>query len=335
MCNGYRHRPDCECGFGPHYLAPGEPLPRSVGDTGDRFIGVIRSRTRQKWASKSIIDKDKIIKGLGELGLSPKWAKSILKKYTEAGYPISESLWNELSKNQQMGEERKLMRMLGLRQEIVSDLGTIDLEIPLFRLQPPRTKNSKVSFEEKQSRTRGWSIFLEVPGYALGADLSLRLEAGGKIHASEDICKVIYLPVRIKRYLVNLFMGKICIAREKMVVEAGNKRTGQVYRRTIQSCKDYVPPMPAAPLIAEYNLSADLTQENSEFRFEWGKESNRFAKLTIPIPGIKPGIQVKIALERELALEFDLAPQYDYKLYPTPVELGISWVVSGDRSRLR
>ncbi len=175
----------------------------------------------------------------------------------------------------QQSTEQKLVRLLGLRMEIVKELDVIDFEIPLFRLQPPGTKNSEVSFEEIESKTKGgWSIFLEIPGYAIGADLSLRMEASGKIYASEDICKVIYLPVRIKRYLINLYWGTVCIAREKLIAEAGNKKTGQVYRRTIQSCTENVPPASNAPLLAEYNLSADLTSKNSEFKLKWGEGNN-------------------------------------------------------------
>ena len=328
MCNGYRHPPGCECGFGPHYLDPKEPLPPPEGNHGDNIVGVIRERNREKWESKSTFDQDKIFEGLKEIGLKPKWLKSILEKYSQAGYPIDESQWNAWSKNQRRGAGRKLMRLLGLREEVVDELEPIDLNIPLFRLQPPGIHNSEVSYQEKQTRASGWRIFLEIPGFGLGADLSLRLESSGKVYATDDVCKVIFLPVRIKRFIVNVFLGNICVAKNKLIVEAGNKRTGQVYRRTVQSCKDYVPPAPNALLVADYNLSNDLSGKNSEYSLTWGEGANRSAKITIPIPGISGGIEVKIKLEKELLLEFDLAPSHHYELYPIPTGIGISWRVN-------
>jgi hypothetical protein len=328
MCNGYRHDDGCSCGFGPPYLDPKAPFPPPGGTNGDGFMGVIRERTREKWASKSTHDKNKLSSGLSQLGIKPKWLKSISKKYAREGYPIRESQWNALSKNQQRGAARKMMRLLGLRQEIVAELETIDLDIPLFRLQPPGIENSEVSYEERQTKARGWRIFLEVPGFGLGADLSLRLEARGKIYACEKECKVIILPVRIKYYLVNLFMGKTRIARNKLIAEAGNKKTGQVYSRTVRSYRDFIPPASDALLVARYNLLDDLSGKNSQFSLSWGEELNRFAKITIPIPQIKPGIEIKITLEKKLLLEFDLAPGHVYELYPVPAGMGISWKVS-------
>ena len=328
MCNGYNHKPGCNCGFGGGYLGPHQQLPKLGKSGGDQYIGVIRYRACKKWTSRSILDKDKIINSLVELGLKPKWVNSIVKQYTQAGYPLSEAEWDALTKNQRVSKERKFLGLLGLRTEIVKELDPIDLKLPLFRLQPPRTEKSEVSVQETQSQARGWSIFLEIPGFALGADLSLRMEASGTISTSGDICKVVYLPVRIKRRLVNLFLGSLCIAREKLVVEAGDKRTGQVFNRKVQSRTDYIVPLPDSPLIAEYDLSEDLSDKNCEYTLSWGKDSNRSAKFTIPVPQVKPGIEAKIELERELKLEFSLAPRHNYQLYPTPEEMGISWIVS-------
>jgi hypothetical protein len=334
VCNAYNHKPGCECGFGPHYLSPDELLQKKVGDmTGAGIISVIRWRSRRKWASKGITNQDNILKKLAALDVNSKWINSIYKKYVEAGYPINESQWNWLSKNQQLGAERRLLRLLGLREEIVEELADIDLKIPLFRLQPPRTKKSKVSFRESISKAKGWKIFLEIPGFGLGADLLLRIETGGNIETSEEECKIIFLPVRIKRKIVNLFLGNICIAKNKLIAEAGNKKMGQVIRRTVKTCKDYIAPSPGAPMIAEFDLSQDFSESNSEFYIGWGNEATRYGKINFPIPGIKPGIGVKIELERELRLDFNLESRYDYKLYPTPDEIGISWIVEKGQAK--
>jgi hypothetical protein len=325
MCNAYQHSDGCECGFGPPYLDSKAPLPQL---NGKKFIGVIRERKREKWAAKGIVDRNKVTNGLEQLGLKPKWLNTILKKYSDAGYPIKESLWNELSKNQQQGAAQKMMRLMGLREEIIEELEPIDLEIPLFRLQPPKTEKSIVSYEEKHTKAHGWSVFVKVPGFAMGSDLSLHLQGEGIIQTSKNECKIIILPVSINRYRVNLFLGKICVARNKLVVEAGNKKTGQVLSRTIKTCRDYVSPSSKAVLIAEYNLIGDKSGINSRFNIGWGEKANSHAEIMIPIPGITAGIQIAITMEHEILLKFDLEPKRDYKLYPIPEGMGISWKVS-------
>lgn len=328
MCNGYRHSPGCECGFGPRYLDPGKPLPQSEGGHGDQITGVIRERRRENWAAKSVSDADNIVQGLGDLGLKPRWLKSILKKYNQAGYPLEPAEWSQMSKGRRRSAGRKLMRLLGLREEIVAELEPVDVEIPLFRLQPPGVANCEVSYEEVLTRVVGWKVFLEILGTGTGADLSLRLEARGKIFAS-DKCKLITLPVRIRARIINLYLGNLCIARNKLIAEAGNKRTGQVYRRTIRSCDEYVPPALDATMVAEYNLLHELPGKNSEFSLGWGRETNRSSSFSIPIPELKIGMKVRVLLENELELGFDLAAGYDYELYPIPAGLGISWKVEG------
>ena len=327
MCNAQNHDPGCMCGFGPPYLSSSDPRPRGKEGSGDGFTSVIRWRKRKKWPAKSILGKNKFLSALSQLGVNPKWIKSIARKYEEAGFQLSKTEWDAMSEGQQNGAERRLLQYLGLKEELVANEKDINLEITLFRLQPPRTHNSKVSYEESLSRTGSWSIFLEVIGFGLGADLALRIEAGGKIETSEDDCKIIAIPVCIKRRLVNLKFGNIYIAREKLIAEAGNKKTGQLFSRSIRSCKEYIPPSPGAPMLAEYNLSGDLTNLNTEFYIGWGSGKTWRAKFNLPVPGITPGIGVKIELERELMLTFDLAPRYDYKLYPTLGEMGISWKV--------
>jgi hypothetical protein len=334
MCNAHNHKPGCRCGFGPHYLSPEEPLQKKEGDTGSaEIISVIRWRSRRKWAANGIIDKENILKRLSALDVNSKWINSIYKKYVEAGYPLNEDQWNELSNKQQLSAERRLLRLLGLREEIVEELADIDLKIPLFRLQPPRTKKSKVSFRESISKAKGWRIFLEIPGFGLGADLLLRIETGGNIETSDEECKLIFLPVRIKRKIVNLYLGNICIAKKKLIAEAGNKKRGQVISRMVKTCNEYISPSPDAPMIAEFDLSQDYSENNSEFYIGWGNDATRYGKINLPIPGVKPGIGVKIELERELRLDFNLESRYDYKLYPTPDEIGISWIVEKGQAK--
>lgn len=325
MCNGYHHEDGCDCGFGPPYLDPNKPLPPLKGK---KFMGVIRKRKREKWASKGIVDKERVENGLGQLGLKPKWLNTILKKYSDAGYPIKETQWNKLTKDQQQGASQKMMRLIGLRQEVVEELDPIELEIPLFRLQPPKTAKSTVSYEERHTKSHGWSVFVKVPGFATGADLALHLQGKGLIQTSKNECKTIILPVVINRYRVNLYLGKVCIARNKLIAEAGNKKTGQVLSRTIKSCTEYVSPSSKAMLIAEYNLLDDRSGLNSKFNIGWGENSNSHAEFTMPIPGITPGIQIAIGMEHKILLEFDLEPRRDYKLYPVPEGMGISWKVS-------
>lgn len=328
MCNGYRHPNGCECGFGPPYLGPRKSFPQG---TGNKFVGIIRERKREKWASQGIVNENKIVQGLAQLGLKPKWLNMIQKKYSEAGYPIKKSLWNELSGAQQEGATKKMLRLIGLRQEIIEELEPIKLEIPLFRLQPPKTQKSSVSYEETLKRARGWSVSVKIPGFAIGADLSLHLQGKGVVQASKRECKTIILPITIRRYRTNLYMGNVCIARNKLVAEAGNKKTGQVLSRTIKSCKDYIPPAPHAMLIAEYDLINDLSADNAKFNIGWGRTNNGRAEFSIPVPGITPGIQIGIEMEHEIMLEFDLEPRRDYKLYPIPEGMGISWKVSKRR----
>src|SRR5512134_350896 len=122
MCNGYNHSDGCDCGFGPPYLGPRKPFPPLKGN---RVLGVIRERKREQWASRGIVDPDDMVQGLGQLGLKRKWLDAILKKYTKANYPIKPSLWNELSRNQQQGASQKMMRLIGLRQEIIEELEPI------------------------------------------------------------------------------------------------------------------------------------------------------------------------------------------------------------------
>ena len=291
-------------------------------------MGVIRERKRENWAFRGIIDQDKVTNGLGQLGLKPKWLNTILKKYSEAGYPIQESQWDKLSREQKRGAAQKMMRLLGLRQEIMEELEPINLEIPLFRLQPPQTAKSKVSYEETQAKTQGWSVCLKVPGFGTGADLSLQVEGKGKIHTLKNECKIVVLPVSIHRYRVNLFLGNVCIGRNKLAAEAGNEKTGQMFSRTIKSCREYILPSSKAALVAEYNLIDDKTGINSVFSIGWGEKVNRYAEITLPIPGITAGIQISISLVNEILLEFDLEPRHDYKLYPIPEGMGISWKVS-------
>jgi hypothetical protein len=329
MCNAFNHGAGCACGFGPPYLSSNEPLRKlRGGNGGSGFKSVIRWRDRRKWSAKSILDDQAVQEGLSELGVNRRWINSIGKKYTKAGYPWSQSRWEAMSKGQRYWAESKLLKLLGLHIEDVEQLEDIDFDIPLFRLQSPRTKKSKVRCKESLSEAQGWNIFLEVPGFALGADLSMRIEAEVKIETSENYSKIICLPVRIKRKIVNLKMGKIYIARNKMIAEAGNKKTGQLSRRII-SREEFISPSPDAPMIAYYDLSQDDTEDKSVFTIGWGNEKTRQAKLSIPVPGVKIGVGVKVELESQLMLEFELEPRYQYKLYPTPEEIGISWVVEG------
>lgn len=325
MCNGYRHPDGCECGFGPPYLGPKDPFPPS---TGRKFLGVIRTRKRDKWASKSIINKENLIKGLDQLDVEPGLQRAILEKYSTARYPLKQTLWEELSREQQESASEKMMRAIGLRFKIVKELKPIDLEIPLFRLQPPKTPGSIVSYEETMTRTPGWSVFVKVPGFGAGSDLSFYVQGKGIIQTAGDECKMIILPLSIKRYLVNVYLGKLCIAKKRLITEAGNKKTGQILSRTIKSCKDFIAPSPGATLVADYNLLRDQSHINTKFSIGWGKKVHNHAEFTIPISGISTGIQVSIDLEHEVQLEFDLEPRRDYKLYPIPEGLGISWKVS-------
>jgi hypothetical protein len=322
MCNGYKHHDGCECGFGPPYLGSKKNIP---GNKGDSFV--IRERKRENWVFKGIVDKNKIANSLGELGLNKKWQDSILKSYSQAGYPIKESLWKKFSDGQQRGAAQKMMRALGLREELVEELEPIHLEIPLFRLQPPRTEKSKVTYEERLARTNGWSVAVKVPGFATGTDLSMYLEGKGVVWTSKDECKIIVLPVVIKRRRVNVFLGKVCIAKNKMVAEAGNQKTGQIFNRTIISCKEYISPSPSALMIVEYDLLKNR-YDNVKFYLGWGKKMKRNAEFTIPIKGITPGIQISVTIDSEIQLEFDLEPKHDYRLYPIPEGIGISWKVS-------
>ena len=322
MCNGYKHPDGCECGFGPPYFGPKKNIPKNKGDS-----FVIRERKRQNWASMGVLDRNKVSKGLDQLGLNKKWQDAILKNYSKAGYPIKESSWKKLSNGQQQDAPLKMMRALGLRQEIVEELEPIHLEIPLFRLQPPRTEKSKVTYEEKMVTAQGWSVSVKVPGFATGADLSMNLEGKGMVWTSKDECKVIILPVVIKRYRVNVFLGKVCIAKNKMIAEAGNQKTGQIFNRTIISCKEYISPSPGALMIVEYDLLKNR-YDNAKFYLGWGKTMKRNANFTIPIPGITPGIEISTAINSEIQLEFDLEPKHDYRLYPIPNGIGISWKVS-------
>jgi hypothetical protein len=326
MCNGCHHGGGCSCGFGPPYLGPRNSIPKGKNRGG--FRGVIRKRKRENWSSMGAMDKDRIAKSLGQLGLDQQTRDAILKSYSKAGYPIKRSLWNELSEDQQRSAGQKMMRALGLRQEVVEELEPLYFEIPLFRLQPPGTPKSKVTYSEKQSKTHGWSISVRVPCFATGADLSLFLDGRGEIETSKNECKAIVLPVTIHRYRVNLYWGKLRVAKNRIVAEAGNKKTGQIFSRAIISCDKYIKPDPTTPWIAEYDLLKDKSGTNAKFGLGWGSRMKHNAEFSIPVPKVDSGIQVSVSFDSEIQLGFDLEPRRDYRLYPTPKEIGITWKVS-------
>ncbi len=330
MCNGHNHGAGCSCGFGPPYLGPGKPIPK--GGRGDHFRGVIRERKRENWAAVGAINKEKIEQSLGQLRLGARWRKAILERYSKADFPIASSVWEGYSEGRKRGAAQRMLRAVGLRQKIVEELEPIHLEIPLFRLQPPRTENSKVIYQERQIKERGWDISVKVPGFATGADLSMYLEGKGLVETSHKECKQIAFPVTIRRYRVDLFLGNLCIARNKLIAEAGNQKTGQIFSRTIIACKKFIPPSPQSEMIVEYDLSKDECG-NSKFFLGWGEKMRRNAEVTIPIPGIPSGIQVSISIQSDIQLEFDLEPKIDYKLYPTPEGIGISWEVSREKAK--
>lgn len=330
MCNGHNHGAGCSCGFGPPYLGSGKPIPK--GRQGDHFRGVIRERKRENWATNGAVNKEKIEQSLGQLRLSARWRKTILERYSKADFPIATSVWNGYSEGRKRNAAQRMLRAVGLRQKIVEELKPIHLEIPLFRLQPPRTENSKVTYQERQIQEHGWDISVKVPGFATGADLSMYLEGKGVVETSHKECKQIVFPMTIRRYRVDLFLGNLCIARNKLIAEAGNQKTGQIFSRTIIACKKFIPPSPQSEMIVEYNLSRDR-YVNTKFFLGWGENMRRSAEVTIPIPGIPSGIQVSISIQSDIQLEFDLEPKIDYKLYPTPEGIGISWKVSRGKAR--
>ena len=330
MCNGHNHGAGCSCGFGPPYLGPGKPIPK--GRQGDHFRGVIRERKRENWASMGAANKEKIEQSLGQLKLSARWRNAIMERYSKADFPIASSVWKGYSEGRKRSAAQRMLRAVGLYQKIVEELEPIHLEIPLFRLQPPRTENSRVIYQERQIKEHAWDISVKVPGFATGADLSMYLEGKGLVETSHKECKQIVFPVTIRRYRVDLFLGNLCIARNKLITEAGNQKTGQIFSRTIIACKKFIPPSPQSEMIVEYDLSKDR-YVNSKFFLGWGEKMRRSAEVTIPIPGISSGIQVSISIQSDIQLEFDLEPRIDYQLYPTPEGIGISWKISKGRAK--
>lgn len=315
MCNGYRHPPDCPCSFG---------VRKRKNDSGD-IVTQIVGKLKNKWTARSMLDAENIEKGLEELGVNPKWIQSIVKKYKKNNYPIEKEKWEVMTTKEKTSSERKFMRLLRLRQEVVANLEDIHLDIPLFVLQPPRISNSKVVYEESNEYKDNWNIFVEVPGFAIGTDFAFQIKTRGTVEASGNNCKIICLPITIKRKIVNLYLGKICIARRKLLAEAGNKRAGTI-KRSVISTTDYQEPSPDANMMACYELVHDFSKDPVIFQIGWLEYQGKYAKITLPIPHIKPGIGVKVELKRELNLKFILVPGFDYELYPAPEGMGISWL---------
>ena len=179
MCNAKRHPAGCECGFGPPYP------------------GFIAFDPPVKW-EEAVLDEPQIIReSLAQMDWDSDSIEEFIERYNEI---IASALPRD-------GMISKIKKLLGMRRVEVEEVKRDVLNVPLFRFGAPRTKGSKITYQEVNTSERDATWRVKVFGIGTGDTRSMSVKNARTFVANYGECKVVYAPIPMKVERVSVYDG--------------------------------------------------------------------------------------------------------------------------------
>lgn len=288
MCNGHRHQPGCDCGFGP-------PYPGNVSMVDET-----------QWIEELAADPTALPRRLRPLGLE-RWDYERLRGEYERARTVPVGADVSL-----LDRIRHVFQGLSFETE---EQQRIVVEVPLYRLHSPRVRGARVTYSEGRAVASGASWRVRVFGLGPGATRTVQVSYSKGFASAAGQCKEIFVPLELEFERI-------------VVQERGHhlSRGMRVQVRTLdepkalrtRGAKTYPPDQcqarhrPGECEADTFLLASDLSDEPSTGEHRWSSDVARDVGLQLSPFGIGVEALAQVRSTTHFLLVYTLPPGHDY-----------------------
>jgi hypothetical protein len=313
MCNGWNHRSDCRCGFGPPYAVSGHII-----------LG-----KREEWLDYSSSNEKAFLEGMKSTGFPEEVIKKGISSFEQAVGNTTKFI-------------SSMKKLIGHYKEVEIEHKIKHVRINLFKLHLPKkldgtkVENSRVTFKESQiiSKSNNWSV--DVFGSGMGSKQTLSIECSTEVTAENGNCKIVFVTIPIRVSKIARYKGKKAISFFTRP-EFDKSKSCIKFHNGAKTCdekeckKDH-------KLIGHptgvFELSEDTNGDISIYTERRSYGSGNKKKIGFNAFGMNSFIEVRIHRQKQIALIFGLPGGYDYILFTFKNEGGIIWKTFEAKSEL-
>jgi hypothetical protein len=298
MCNGYKHYPECDCGFGPPY--PGR-------------ISIVEVTG---WIEELAQDPTALPRRLGQMGLTPSDAARLRTDYAEA--------WRVVDSHESL-----LQRVQRVFQGIsfeTEDSETLVIDVPLFRLHSPTVKGARVAYAEGREIADGASWRVKLLGLGPGPSTTLQVGFTKGFESWDGQCREIFVPIAVELEHVRVSKrgrpaGRGLRFQVKRALEPKTLRTRG--SRTLTSAQCAARHVPGACEEDTFLLAGDGGPEPATGDFHSSKDVAHEVGLSLTAFGVGIDALAQVRTTTHVRLTYSLPPGHNYVALREP--RGVYW----------
>ena len=309
MCNGWNHGDGCACGFGP-------PYPWKI--TRDR---------RSKWHESAIFNTGEYKRGLSDLGLSEIQISQETNSYKGLGFPVSRKTWGAISTEKKSDWKSRFLDLFNQYKFEEIEHTHIKIDIPIFRLHSPKTKNSKVTYSQTMAVGKPDAWFITVLGFGTGDSQVFRLENTSEFSSEAGNCKLVHLPVRLRLTSLRVYRGKQFI-KKALKVEPSPDHSSEIMNEGVKKqpsrdCKldqcSKTGKVEVFPLVNEHEGSLN------RYTRTLSSESEQGFSAEVGAFNVKGTLRANVQRKAAITLSFELPGGFDYRMHHVEEPDGLVW----------
>jgi len=309
MCNGYRHKPGCACGFGPPYpwhISPKAP----VG-----------------WDVLSILSTENFSRVLRNLGFSGDAAEQEVGRYKTHGFPVSGKVWDSLPVEEKEHLKDRFLSFFKIYRYEEVQQSEVKIDIPIFLLHSPQVANSKVTYKtsEKTTGTGSWTVM--VLGFGTGSSQEFQLVNTSEFSSEAGECKLVRLPVLLQLTELNLFLGDKFL-RKILRVEPSGKHPQEIMREGVKGrgkAACWPEHCSLSKISQVYPLAKDSPASISTYTEEFTSGVERDFSVGVEAFHLKGVCKAKVKREAAITLTIRLPGGHDYRMFRLKEPDGLVW----------